>query len=44
MVQVGNMRLKNLKSLFEKNLPQIIEVLYSHDLVELHSDKIIGID
>jgi predicted nuclease of predicted toxin-antitoxin system len=44
MVQVGNMRLKNLKSLFDKTLPQIIEVLYSHDLVELHSDKIIGID
>ncbi len=43
MVKVGNMRLRNLKVLFKTTLPLIIESLATHDLIELHQDKIIGI-
>ena len=44
MVKVGNMRLAKLKALFKRALPLIIESLATHDLIELHQDKIIGID
>jgi len=44
MVKVGNMRLKGLLELFKNALPQILDILSSHDLIELHNDKIIGID
>ncbi len=44
MVKVGNMRLKELSALFEMSLPKIIDALGSYDLIELHQDKIIGID
>jgi len=44
MVKVGNMRLKDLRVLFEVSLPKIINALSGYDLIELHKDKIIGID
>jgi len=36
--------LKDLRVLFEVSLPEIIDVLSGYDLIELHKDKIIGID
>ncbi len=44
MVKVGNMRLRELSALFEISLPKLIEALAGYDLIELHRDKIIGID
>jgi len=44
MVKVGNMRLKDVSKLFETSLPKIIDALAGYDLIELHRDKIIGID
>lgn len=38
------MRLKDLRTLFEVALPKIIDALSGYDLIELHRNKIIGID
>lgn len=42
-VKVGNMRLKEIKQLFIKVAPKLIDLLGQHDLLELHRDKIIVI-
>ena len=42
-VKVGNMRLRELKALFSKVAPELIDLLGQHDLLELHQDKIIVI-
>lgn len=42
-VKVGNMRLRELKELFSKVAPKLIDLLGQHDLLELHRDKIIVI-
>lgn len=44
IVKVGNMKLAEMKKLFEAQANQIIQALEEYDLLELHSDKIIGID
>jgi len=36
--------LKDLRTLFEFSLPKIIDALSGYDLIELHRDKIIGVD
>lgn len=38
------MKLAEMKKLFEAQANQIIQALEEYDLLELHSDKIIGID
>jgi len=43
-VKVGNMRLRDLKLLFESVAPKLVEQLKQYDLLELHADKIIVID
>lgn len=42
-VKVGNMRLQELRGLFSKVAPKLIDLLGQHDLLELHRDKIIVI-
>lgn len=42
-VKVGNMRLRDLKDLFSKVAPELIDLFGQHDLLELHRDKIIVI-
>ncbi len=42
-VKVGNMRLRELKALFTKVAPTLIELLAQHDLLELHKENIIVI-
>lgn len=44
VVKVGNMRLKEIRTLFKTQTVNIIEALSGHDLLELYPDKIIGID
>lgn len=44
VVKVGNMKLKAVRLLFEAQAANIVESLRGHDLIELHPDKIIGID
>ena len=42
-VKVGNMRLRELKELFARVTPKLVDLLGQHDLIELHRDKIIVI-
>jgi len=42
-VKVGNMKLKELKTLFSKVAPKLIDLLGQYDLLELHKDKVIVI-
>lgn len=42
-IKVGNMRLKELNSLFTNIAPKIIDLLGQHDLLEVHHDQIIAI-
>lgn len=43
MVKVGNMKLAELRVLFEQNAATISELLEQHDLIEVHRDRIIAI-
>lgn len=43
LVKVGNMRLREVTSLFEKVSEKLVDLLGQHDLLELHRDKIIVI-
>lgn len=43
-VKVGNMRLREVTDLFATAAPKLIGLLSRYDLLELHRDKIIGID
>lgn len=43
LVKVGNMKLKAIRSLFSNIAPRLIDLLGQHDLLEVHSDKIIAI-
>ena len=42
-VKVGNMKLKEVSSLFRRIAPKIVDLLGQHDLIEVHKDKIIAI-
>ena len=42
-VKIGNMRLQEVKDLFSKVAPELIDLLSQYDLLELYSDKIIVI-
>lgn len=44
MVKVGNMRLAELKKLFEDQFVNILELLGQYDLIEIHSNQLIAID
>ena len=44
MVKVGNMRLSQLKQLFEDQFPDILDLLGQYDLIEVHSTQLIAID
>ena len=41
MVKVGNMRLAELRALFENHIDDILRHLITHDLVEIYKDAII---
>ena len=43
MVKVGNLKLAQLRDLFEQNAATIADLLLQHDLIEVHQDKIIAI-
>ena len=40
LVRVGNMRLKELRDLFQRHLPGIIEAFGANSLVEMHGDHL----
>jgi predicted nuclease of predicted toxin-antitoxin system len=42
-VKVGNLKLSELKHLFEQNIDMIANLLEDYHLLELHQDKIIGV-
>lgn len=44
MVKVGNMKLAALRSLFQKHSKKMLELLSTHDLLELHIDKLTAIE
>ncbi len=44
LVKVGNLRLKELRKLFETQAASLADLLENYDLLELHVDKIIAID
>ncbi len=44
MVKVGNLRLHNLRQLFETQAENLALLLESHDLIELHLDKATALD
>ena len=44
MVKVGNLKLRDMKQLFETQVENLALLLESHDLIELHLDKAIVLD
>ena len=44
LVRVGNLKLRDMKQLFETQAKSLALLLESHDLVELHLDKAIVLD
>ena len=41
MIKVGNMRLAELRTLFENHIDDILDYLVTHDLVEVYRDQIL---
>lgn len=44
MVKVGNLKLRDMKHLFETQAEFLVLLLESHDLIELHLDKAIVLE
>ncbi|MCB0594692.1 MAG: DUF5615 family PIN-like protein [Lewinellaceae bacterium] len=44
LVKVGNMKLADVKALFQREAEKLLDLLGNYDLIELHKDKIIAID
>ncbi|HLP92723.1 MAG TPA: DUF5615 family PIN-like protein [Saprospiraceae bacterium] len=44
LVKVGNMRLKEIKWLFESNSGQIISLLADYSLIEIHPDRLVALE
>ena len=44
LVKVGNLKLRDMKLLFETQAENLSMLLESHDLIELHIDKAVVID
>ena len=44
MVKVGNLKLRDMKQLFETQAENLALLLESHDLIELYFDKTIALD
>jgi len=44
IVKVGNLKLRELRHLFDSEAENLALVLADHDLVELYSDKVVAVD
>lgn len=43
VVKVGNLRLGGIRSLFQAQTGKILELLETYDLIEVYSDKLVGV-
>ena len=44
MVKVGNLKLRDLKHLFEVQAETLALMLTDHDLIEIHPDQLVVLD